>query len=138
MQRLSHFLIAVVVVLTLRAAIADTPPEPPDGPRRTCSLNNRWCVERQVAPAGSGQAESFRVFERRSGAHGTSDWSVSILSLGKFIVDFEALPRSTSHRIWAESFGLDEHDRLVVLTAEGRAFLINPHNGTLIHGAYAH
>ena len=55
-----------------------------------------------------------------------------VLSLRKFIVDFESLPRSMSHRVWAESFGLDEHDRLAVNTKEGRAFLIDPRNGKLI------
>lgn len=61
-----------------------------------------------------------------------------VLPLRKLIVNFDALPRATSHRIWAESFGLDEHDHLVVHTAEGHDFLIDPHDGTLIHGAYAH
>jgi hypothetical protein len=63
---------------------------------------------------------------------------IRVLSLKKFIVDFESLPRSTSHRIWAESFGLDEHDHLVVHTAEGHAFLIDPHDVTLLQGVYAH
>lgn len=61
-----------------------------------------------------------------------------VLSLDKFIVDFRALPNSTSHRVWAESFGLDKHDRLSVRTAEGRDFLIDPHDVKLIKGTYAH
>jgi hypothetical protein len=60
------------------------------------------------------------------------------LSLSKFITNFEALPLSTSHRIWAESFGLDENDHLVVRTAEGRDYVIDPHTGDLVHGYYAH
>ena len=61
-----------------------------------------------------------------------------VLPLNRLIVDFNSLPRSTSYRIWAESFGLDDHDHLVVHTAEGRDFLIDPRDGTLIQGAYAH
>lgn len=61
-----------------------------------------------------------------------------VLSLRQFIADFDSLPRSISHRVWAESFGLDERDRLVVNTKEGRAFLINPHTGKLIQGTFAH
>lgn len=61
-----------------------------------------------------------------------------VLPLRKFIVDFESLPRSTSHRVWAESFGLDEHDRLAVNTKEGRKLLIDPRSGALIQGTYAH
>ena len=62
--------------------------------------------------------------------------AVRVLPLRRFIVNFDALPLSTAHRVWAESFGLDEHDHLVVNTAEGRAFLIDPHDGTLLKGAY--
>jgi hypothetical protein len=199
MHRYCPFLIALIVVLTSGAAMADAPPEPADGPRRACSLNGHWCVvEQRAAPAGQGgQSGSVRVYERGSSVHGASDsppgtlplprlqWSSPIhiigslavtndgacvidlatgsnlipldkkpddlafafycrgsvprvLSLRKFIVDFETLPRATSHRIWAESFGLDEHDHLVVHTAEGRDFLIDPHDGALIQGAYAH
>jgi hypothetical protein len=61
-----------------------------------------------------------------------------VLSMDKFIVDFAALPRTTSHRRWAESLGLDEHDRLIVRTVEGRAFAIDPHDGRLISGSWAH
>ena len=64
--------------------------------------------------------------------------ALRVLSMDKFIVDFAALPRTTSHRRWAESLGLDEHDRLVVRTVEGRAFAIDPHNGRLISGSWAH
>ena len=60
-----------------------------------------------------------------------------VLSLGQFITDFESLPRSTSHRVWAESFGLDEHDRLVVHTKEGRKVLIDPHTGKAVQGSFA-
>jgi hypothetical protein len=61
-----------------------------------------------------------------------------VLSLRQFIADFESLPRSITHRVWAESFGLDERDRLVVNTKEGRAFLVNPRTGKLIQGTFAH
>ena len=61
-----------------------------------------------------------------------------VLSTDKFIVDFAALPRTTSHRRWAESLGLDEHDHLVVRTVEGRTFAIDPHDGRLISGSWAH
>jgi hypothetical protein len=61
-----------------------------------------------------------------------------VLSIEKFIEDFTALPRTTSHRRWAESLGLDDHDRLVVRTVQGRAFAIDPHDGRLISGSWAH
>lgn len=64
--------------------------------------------------------------------------AVRVLSIDRFIADFPALPRTTSHRQWAESFGLDRGDRLVVRTVEGRAFVIDPHDGRLIAGSFAH
>lgn len=64
--------------------------------------------------------------------------TAQVLSLRQFITDFESLPRSTTHRVWAESFGLDEHDRLVVNTKEGRAVLVDPHTGKPVQGSYAH
>jgi hypothetical protein len=66
------------------------------------------------------------------------DSTARVLSLRQFITDFESLPRSTTHRVWAESFGLDEHDRLVVNTKEGRTVLIDPHTGKPVQGSYAH
>jgi len=60
-----------------------------------------------------------------------------VLSMDKFIVNFAALPRTTSHRRWAESFGLDEHDHWVVRTVEGRTFVIDPHDGHLVSGSWA-
>lgn len=76
-----------------------------------------------------------------------SDWAFTVVCKGgglhvlpmdKFIADFSALPRTVSHRRWAESLGLDDHDRLVVRTVEGRAFVIDPHDGRLISGSWAH
>lgn len=185
MPKSSALTIAVVGVLASLAVVADTPPEPGAAARRACSLNGRWCVERQTSPADPGEAERVRVVECGPEKRNETTWSTAIrvigslavtndgacvidlatgsnllspekkpddpafaiyckdsaarvLPLKKFIVDFKSLPRSTSHIIWAESFGLDEHDRLVVNTKEGRSFLIDPHSGALLQGAYAH
>lgn len=184
MPKPSVLAIAVAGVLASLAVGADTPPEPEAAARRACSLNGRWCVERQ-GPSNRGQAETVRVIECGPEKKGVASWSAAVrvigslavtndgacvidlatgsnllplqkkpgdpafaiyckasaarvLSLSKFIVDFESLPRSASHRVWAESFGLDERDRLVVNTKEGRTFLIDPHSGELLQGTYAH
>jgi hypothetical protein len=185
MPRPGVLTIAVAGVLASLSVVADTPPEPNTAAPRACSLNGRWCVERQAGPSDRGQAETVRVVECGSEKKGVTSWSttvrvigslavtndgacmidlatgsnllplekkpddpafaiyckaspVRVLPLRKFIVDFESLPRSTSHRVWAESFGLDEHDRLIVNTKEKRAFLIDPRSGKLLQGTYAH
>lgn len=185
MPRPSVFALAVAGVLASLAVVADTPPEPDAAARRACSLNGRWCVERQAGASDRGQAETVRVIECGSEKKGATSWSAAVrvigslavtndgacvidlatgsnllplqkkpadpafaiyckasaarvLPLSKFIVDFESLPRSTSHRVWAESFGLDERDRLVVNTKEGRTFLIDPHSAELLKGTYVH
>ena len=185
MPKFSALTIAVACVLASLSAVADTPPEPNGAARRACSLNGRWCVERQRSPSDPGQVERLRVIASGLEKRSDTSWSTAVrvigslavtndgacvidlatgsnllslekkpddpafaiyckdsaarvLPLTKFIVDFKSLPRSTSHRIWAESFGLDEHDCLVVNTKEGRTFLIDPHSGRLIQGSYAH
>lgn len=185
MPRPGVLAIAVAGVLASLAVVADTPPEPEAPAHHVCSLNGRWCVERQPGSSSRTQAETVRVIECGSEKKGTTSWSTSfrvigslavtndgacvidlatssnllpldqkpdapafafhckgsaarVLSLKQFIADFESLPRSVSHRVWAESFGLDERDRLVVNTKEGRAFLIDPRTGKLIQGTFAH
>jgi hypothetical protein len=85
----------------------------------------------QLIPLGKTPDDLAFAFYCRNGER-------RVLALNKFIVNFDALPLSTSNRVWAQSFGLDENDHLVVHTAEGRDFLIDPHDSTLLQGAYAH
>lgn len=185
MPRYSALAIAMLGALASLCVVADTPPEPSTAARQACSLNGRWCVERQTGPSNPGQVEKLRVVECGPEKKNDTSWSTAVRVIGslavtndgacvidlatgsnllspekkpddpafaiyckgtparvlpikKFIVDFESLPRSTSHIIWAESFGLDERDRLAVNTKEGRAFLIDPHSGALLQGSYAH
>lgn len=66
------------------------------------------------------------------------DGASNVLSIGKFIADFHALPHTVSHLRWAETYGLDQQDHLSVRTVEGRSFVIDPHNGQLISGSWVH
>lgn len=61
-----------------------------------------------------------------------------VFRVGQFIDNFQGLPLSVSHRVWAATLGLDENGHLTLRTAERRNFVIDPPSGRLLEGAFAH
>lgn len=51
------------------------------------------------------------------------------VTLGEVVRNPAGLPRTTSHRQWASTYGYDGRGHYLLETAEGRRFLFNPQTG---------